>query len=256
MPRQAAKDDKDTGAGPGVGAALLYLRESRSLGLSMVAVLPLVILYQVGIVQARSPTRNLAEVWITQPLYSLGVPAATVVNVLVIIGCLYGLWKLERTGPVYLGFMGIMVLESVLYALFIYRFMALAAHIVQTEIQTILLAVGGMTTNSLLLSIGAGVYEELFFRLLLVGGGMLALRKLFHWHKFWSAAVALVMSSLLFAAAHHLSPQGEQFDSYAFTFLSLCGFFLGIIFITRGLGVGIWSHAAYNVLVLWHTFHG
>ena len=237
------------------GSLIAYLRQSRGLALSMVIILPLVILYQIGIVQTGSPTRNIAEVWLSEPFVLLGMPAATAIN-LVVLGCvLYALWRLERSGAVWFSYTGIMLLESLLYALFIYKFLAIAAEIVHRKIETFLIA-GGVPWNTLLLSIGAGVYEELFFRLLLVGGGIVALQRLFRWTPLWSAVLTLAVSSLFFAAAHHLGSLGEPFDGFAFTFRTLCGLFLGVLFITRGPGIAVWAHATYNVLVLWHGLRG
>ena len=63
-------------------------------------------------------------------------------------------------------------------------------------------------------------------------------------------AVCLVVSSLLFSAAHHLGPLGEPFDAYVFTYRAVCGLLLGIVYLSRGFGVAVWTHALYNALVI------
>ena len=104
---------------------------------------------------------------------------------------------------------------------------------------------------------GAGVYEELVFRLALIGGGALLLRKVFLWNRRFSVAVMLVISSLLFAAAHHVGPLGEPVESYSFLYRAVCGLLLGLVFLGRGLGVAAWTHSLYNALVmLYHTQGG
>ncbi len=211
--------------------------------------LPLVILYQVGLVRSGSAMRNLAEVWLTEPFSLLGLSEASVVNVTVLAALLYGLWKLERTGSISMLFLGVMLLESAFYSLFMFTTMAVPAHYIHGLVGRAL-AAQGIPATAFLLAIGAGVYEELLFRLLLVGGGSMLLKKVFLWNRFWSSAVMLVLSALLFSAAHHVTAQGESFDARVFIFRTLCGLFLGIVFLARGPGVSIWTHAWYNVLVL------
>ncbi len=226
-----------------------YVRESRRLGLSITLVLPLVLLYQIGIVQGGSSTRNIAEVWLTWPICLLGVPAATVVNLLLLAALLYALWEMERGGPMCLGYMAMMVLESLLYALAMFTGMTAVAAFVHGAVGPYLV-LGGAARSLLLLSLGAGVYEELLFRLLLIGGGATVLSKVFRFNAFWSTTIMLVASSVLFAAAHHVGSMAEPHEPFVFVFRALCGLALGLIFVARGLGVAVWTHALYNVLVL------
>ena len=94
------------------------------------------------------------------------------------------------------------------------------------------------------------MYEELVFRLLMVGGGTLVLQKVCRWSPALSMGVCLVISSLLFSAVHHVGPLGEPFDGYVFTFRAICGLLLGVVYLTRGFGVAVWTHALYNALVI------
>lgn len=96
--------------------------------------------------------------------------------------------------------------------------------------------------------IGAGIYEELLFRLILLS--------LLAWGLRWTGMkpriatiAAVAISSLLFAAAHHVGPGGEDFNAYFFLFRTLAGVFFSIVFIYRGFGIAAGSHAAYDILV-------
>jgi membrane protease YdiL (CAAX protease family) len=96
--------------------------------------------------------------------------------------------------------------------------------------------------------IGAGIYEETLFRLLLYS----ALMWLFHWLDFpaiMSFLLAAAASALLFSAAHHLGPNGEQFESYAFIFRTLAGVYFAVLFQMRGFGIAVGTHAGYDLLV-------
>ena len=227
-----------------------YLAESRSLGMSMIALLPLVVLYQVGIVQSGANVRNLAEVWLTGPFSLLGLHASTVLNVALAAGLLITLWKLEKRGSVCLTLMVFMVAEAMLYSLLLYSTAATAAHAVERRIMWALW-IGRRPWGDLWLCLGAGVYEELLFRLLLLGGGAALLHKVFEFNETLSVAVMLVVSSLLFSAAHHIGPMRDQFSPFVFIFRSMCGLALGSLFLLRGLGITAWAHAMYNVLVLY-----
>jgi len=229
--------------------ALSYVAESRRLSLSVVAILPLVLLYQVAIVQRGSPTRNIAEVWMTGPLSVLGLPATVVMNAMMLAALLFALWKLHSTGPISIGFLLIMLLESSLYALLMFSGVVVVTEYL-IEAAHRFLAIGPLPWNSLLLSLGAAVYEELLFRLLLIGVATAVLHKVFMWSKFWTGLMLLVVSSLLFAGAHHMGVAGEEFDVFVFVFRALCGVALGLIFLCRGLGIAVWTHAAYNVLAV------
>ena len=57
-------------------------------------------------------------------------------------------------------------------------------------------------------------------------------------------------SSLLFSAVHHLGPLGEPLDGYVFTFRAICGLLLGVVYLTRGFGLAVWTHSLYNALVV------
>ena len=236
-PEQAGLDDRG------------YLDESRTAGMSVVAILPLVVLYQVGIVQSGSNVRNLAEVWLTGPFSLLGVNASTVVNVVLIVGLVIALLRVESRGTVWMSFLFVLVLEATFYAVLMFLATPRAAREVCRHIPAALI-VGDVAWPNLWLCVGAGVYEELLFRLLLLGGGAFVLRKVFEFDRRSSAVVMLVISSALFSAAHHVGSMGEPLNAFIFVFRCLCGVALGTLFLLRGLGVAVWTHAIFNVLVL------
>jgi membrane protease YdiL (CAAX protease family) len=142
-----------------------------------------------------------------------------------------------------------MVMEALLYALVMFQGSAALATIVHRRLVE-RLAVGQTQWSSVWLSVGAGVYEELFFRLLLLGGGALVLQRLFEFGRVVSLVLMLLISSLAFSATHHVGSMGEPFDSFVFTFRAVCGLGLGILYVARGLGIAAWTHAIYNIMVL------
>lgn len=98
------------------------------------------------------------------------------------------------------------------------------------------------------ISAGAGLHEELIFRLLGIGGLSWLLAGAMGEKQAWVAA--LVLSSLTFSLAHHLGPNGEAFEFAAFTYRALAGVMFALIYQVRGFAVAVWTHAIYDIYVL------
>jgi membrane protease YdiL (CAAX protease family) len=102
------------------------------------------------------------------------------------------------------------------------------------------------------MSAGAGVYEEILFRMLLMHGLLIVLRVMVMTgdrDKGLALAVAIAISSLLFSLAHHLG--GEPIAIGVVMQLTLAGALLGWLYATRGLGVAVWAHCFYDVTIFW-----
>jgi hypothetical protein len=102
--------------------------------------------------------------------------------------------------------------------------------------------------------IGAGVYEETLFRLILVPVFFHALRVL-QTPQVLASSLAVTGSALLFALAHHAGTPGEAFTWYAFIFRWMAGVFFAWIFVLRGFGIAVGTHTIYDVLVGWAIWH-
>lgn len=112
---------------------------------------------------------------------------------------------------------------------------------------------GGKGTEWLwdcVLGVGAGIYEELLFRLIIMTLVIIVASDVLHLRMRWAATIAVIISALLFAG-HHYAPVGvESFDWSSFAFRAFAGAYLGVIFIVRGYGPAAGAHAAYNVMVV------
>ncbi len=104
----------------------------------------------------------------------------------------------------------------------------------------------------LTLSIGAGLYEELVFRLVMITGLHLILADAFRLPKHTSAFIACLASAVAFALYHDISPAGilNGADLKAFTFLTAAGLYFAGLFLVRGFGIVVATHAVYDILVL------
>ncbi|MGH7673151.1 MAG: CPBP family intramembrane glutamic endopeptidase [Gemmatimonadales bacterium] len=237
-----------------------YWHASRAPRYSLLFALPLLLLYQVLAAAvpagARGGVRNGADVLLQNIFVWLAGSRGPLVFMICLIGG--GLWLVARdmrangrrlSAPVF----GTMLAESVGLAL------------------VFGVVVGGLTAallgappplaapaaaqeldrgTILMLSIGAGIYEELLFRVVLVGALAWAAHRLVGWRPPVAGAVATVAGALLFSAFHYVGPYGDALALYSFVFRTIAGLFFSALYLLRGFGITAWTHALYDVLLL------
>jgi membrane protease YdiL (CAAX protease family) len=96
--------------------------------------------------------------------------------------------------------------------------------------------------------LGAGVYEEVLFRLCLLPG-CYGLFRLLCVPRKQAAVVSIILTSLVFSVAHYVGPTADQFSAFTFSFRLFAGLFFAGLFVLRGFGITAGCHAAYDVLV-------
>ena len=102
--------------------------------------------------------------------------------------------------------------------------------------------------------IGAGIYEELIFRLVLICLLMLLFQDVFRLDHRNSIVLSVLISAALFSAHHHidfLSGQvnpGDPFDWTRFAFRTMAGVYFAILFAIRGFGITAGAHAFYDII--------
>ncbi len=114
--------------------------------------------------------------------------------------------------------------------------------------QQVLLSSDLSGTNRLIGLLGAGLFEEFLFRLILFSG----VESLLSWlrvPKVASVLVASCSSALLFASAHNFGMTPEDFDCFLFTFRTLAGLYFAAVYQIRGFGVVVGTHVAYDFIV-------
>ncbi|MBI1827350.1 MAG: CPBP family intramembrane metalloprotease [Planctomycetes bacterium] len=94
--------------------------------------------------------------------------------------------------------------------------------------------------------VGAGIYEELVFRLVLVSLIMIIGSDLLRMDRRAMGILAVILSSIIFAAHHHEPFGGEPFRFTSFAFRTVAGVYLAVVFWYRGYALSAGCHAAYN----------
>ena len=108
----------------------------------------------------------------------------------------------------------------------------------------------GAQLDHVVTALGAGVHEELVFRLALFAGGAVVLTRAGVAAPRLAWLIALVGSSVLFAAAHHLGPHAEAWSGAALVFRALAGLGLALVCWYRSLAHAVYAHTLFDLYVL------
>lgn len=101
----------------------------------------------------------------------------------------------------------------------------------------------------IVLALGAGIYEELLFRLGLISL-LLLLADMLRIPRRAAAPATLLLAAVIFALCHYHPVGVDAFSWPSFLQRSLAGAYLSLIFLSRGLGIAAGCHSAYNLLIL------
>lgn len=214
------------------------------LGASLVLIFPLLLVYEIGVLFAGQV--NGADLVTRTVFAAAGSRAAYLaLYAAIAIGFLIWIRHTRRGDTLGLALAGPVLLEAALYAL------SLGALV--TLIVDRLLGLG-LTVPSVISAIGAGVHEELVFRLALIAGLVALGRRLGRrpgdpLGGRLAVALAIVASSLVFAAAHHVGRLGEPWSAHVFAFRAVAGVVFGAIFWFRSLAHAVYAHVLYDLLV-------
>jgi hypothetical protein len=106
--------------------------------------------------------------------------------------------------------------------------------------------------QQLIRALGAGIYEEFLFRLVLISLALLVFSDVFELRKEAVTAAAVLVSAALFSAAHFpFAGLGGQvpFRWGDFAFFAGAGAFWGVLYVLRGFAIAAGAHACWDVLV-------
>lgn len=233
-----------------------YWNATRAPRYSVIIALPLFVAYEIlaAAVAGPSGVRNAAEVILDAPFVAVfGWHGPLVLwGILIAAGLWLAARDLRAHGPVRSAFFAFMLLEAAGLALVSGVLVsALTARLVQARL---LAGAPQLETLSvparLMLSLGAGLYEELLFRVILVGALAWTGRRLLGWRPEAAGAVAVVVGATVFSLFHYVGPFGDRFGAYSFLFRALMGVFFSALYVTRGFGITAWTHALYDVFVV------
>lgn len=233
-------------------APLTYFQLSRSPHYSLAFAIPLLLAYEsFALVLNHSDLygiRNSADVFLKLFLAYVGIHGffgfgAAMVVALILFRFVGGM---PRLGTIRAAVLAGMLAESLGYSLL---FGAMVSAITR-----FLLAQPMPLSRSaqILVSLGAGIYEEFVFRVLLLAGLVFFLHRVLCIQRVIAYGVAAPMGAALFAAFHYIGPFGDPFQLPSFLFRFIAGLVLTGLYFVRGYGITAYTHSLYD---LWITFH-
>ena len=231
-----------------------YLRATRHPWPCFLFLLPLLATYEFGVFSLGGGhpelLRNGADSWLRHGLARAGLPQHYWAPALLLAVLL--VWNVsrryDRPGDL-LGVLSGMSIESVAFALGLWGVSRALGPLVDyfgLELNTG--PTGNPALGQVVTFVGAGIYEEMLFRLLLFSG-LMALLKRTSTAPALAVSVAGLASAMFFSAAHHLGPYGEPFDGYTFLFRTVAGVYFAVLYQLRGFGIAVGAHACYDVIV-------
>jgi membrane protease YdiL (CAAX protease family) len=244
-----------------------YWAHSRGPLSSFLFLIPLLLVYEIGVVvmaggESAGALRNGADYWMRGWLENVGIPFTFVLPFLVTAGLLIwhicGKYSWRVSTDTFVG----MLAESLLFALCLvvlgqlqdlafqrYLPASMSSPNVAAVLRQSEMMIGDNSTLGRIISfIGAGVYEEVLFRLCLLPVCYAVFRVCFLPKK-WAAFLAIFVTSLAFSVAHYIGPMADQFTLFSFSFRLVAGLFFSTLFMLRGFGITVGCHAAYDLLV-------
>jgi len=229
-----------------------YLKATRAPSYSLLFLLPLLVAYE-GLallinVHHTIEVRNGADVILQEFLRVLNVdnlPLAIVLVTIVIVGALATHMRVgTRLEPQYFP---AMFLESCVWALVLG---SVSRRLVGIFLSSPSVPITDGLWTKIMLYLGAGVYEELVFRVLLVSLFLYALRHSVGLGSTCASLLAMIFASLLFSGFHHVGVLGEPFEVPVFMFRFFAGLVLSALYVTRGFGITAWAHSLYDLFHL------
>lgn len=244
-----------------VNASSAYLTASRAPRYSVLFALPLFLLYEAlaaGLAgEPGAHVRNAADVALKTPFLIFAGASGSLAFFATVMAAgvfIVGRDIMRHRGALSVRVFALMLAESAVLALFLgvvvgtltQRLLGMSA--VAQGSATPLASLGSGTR--LMLALGAGLYEELLFRVLLVGGIAAGLRWLLGGHRVAAGITAALVGALVFSAFHYVGEYGDKFEVASFTYRAIAGLVFSALYLTRGFGITAWTHALYDVYVM------
>ncbi len=156
-------------------------------------------------------------------------------------------WRLDRTTPALMAAESIaLTVPLLILGLVIGGAAATAAGVRPPPPDLASMNIGARLT----VSIGAGIYEELLFRMMLIAVLHTLLVDVGKLRAPVGAAIAVIVSAAAFTWYHPLHDDAGVLLWGRVGFYALAGLYFGVVYVARGFGIVVGTHAFYDILVV------
>jgi hypothetical protein len=230
-----------------------YFSSTRHPWSSFLFLVPLLALYEGGVLwlggDQAARLRNGADAWLRWALETFGIGHILVAPAIVVAVLLFWSWWrwADRPDDPVRTWFG-MAFESLLFAFLLWQLSMNFGQLLDRLGVQLSVTVPTARAAQILTFIGAGIYEEVLFRLGLFVG-LYAILRCLQLPVLVALLLAAAGGAAGFAAAHHIGPYGEPMNAQVFLFRALAGLYFTVLFIGRGFGIAVGAHAGYDVLV-------
>ena len=217
---------------------------------SFLFTVPLFFIYEIGIFLTSSSDmvsmRNGADALMRQILSAFGMNGFYWMGVIFFLGfILVFIYQKQYWHDMEVNseFLPLMLAESMAWATGLYFFMSNVYILLMNPNGSILI-------QQVTLAVGAGIYEEILFRVILIAafGGILGF--IFQWSDMLKNWVAMIIAAGIFSSFHFIGEYGDYFSFNIFMVRFFAGILLGILYFMRGFGITAWTHAIYDLIIL------
>ena len=227
-----------------------YFLQTRSSFYSFLFTIPLFFIYEVGILFLSKDdilvVRNGADFLMRSILESFGIFGLYGLGAIFLIGFIITyiyFFNDKSNKSIRADYLFIMLFESVCWALILYFLLSKFMLVLMNPI-------GKTITQQVTLAVGAGIYEEFLFRVMLISGLTGIIGFVFLWSEKVRKAAALIIAAGIFSAFHFVGDYGDFFSMELFLLRFFAGIVLGILYIARGFGITAYAHSIYDLIVL------
>ena len=229
-----------------------YLKRSEMAFASLVFLLPFVVLYELGtryfaFDPAHQTERRIIAFNLMHQFFHWCGATGRYMPPIAVVGLLLAVhiarndpWKVSRATLVG------MAVESMAWAVPLLAMGTLAVRVLYHHVP--LMTGQGDWRTMVVLSLGAGIYEELVFRLVGLILLHILLIDLLKMDRKWGYLSMVLITSLVFAQYHYWG--GEPFTWRSFVFRTIAGAYFAALFLYRGFGITAFTHSCYDILLV------
>ena len=225
-----------------------YLNSSKTIHYSLILTLPVLAIYEIGTLflfrNSFYELRNTGEILLRSLFDTLGLKNPLIVS-LILLSVFFGVmirgYNIEKKPGIRANYIIYMLMESMFWSLVLFFSLQLFTHL---SLQIITLE---EKISNLNLALGAGIFEELIFRMILISAILVIFEHGFKLKLEQGVPLSILISAIVFAAFHLFM---ETYSFPVFSQRVFGGVILGGIYYYRGYGISVYAHILYNFLIL------